>query len=66
MRIFHLSRNISYTIFFEFLFSEIFPIARTIQRINHFLPQESDSFSKMIAQDGNRSTLTKQQQKWLS
>ena len=49
--------------FSDSTFSELLPIARCNLRINDFITRASDLFSKMIAQSGNRATLTKQLKK---
>ena len=59
----HLTSNMSSTIFYGSVFSELLRIARCTLIINDFIPRASDLFSRMIAQDGNRATLTKQLKK---
>ena len=59
----HLSSHIPSTIFYGSIFSELLRTARCTLRINDFIPRGSDLFSKMIAQDGNGTTLTKQLKK---
>ena len=52
--------NIPSASFYESKFLKLLPIARYILRINSFIPRATDLFSRMIQQDGNRATLTKQ------
>ena len=56
----HLSSNISSTIFSGSMFSELLGMAKCSLRTKNFIPRSSDFFSRMIVQDGNRATLTKQ------
>ena len=42
------------------MFSELLRIARCSLRTNDFILRDSDLFSKMIAQGGNRAALPKQ------
>ena len=56
----HLSSNIPSTISSGSLFSELLRIAECSLRTKNFIPRASDLFSRMIVQDGNRATLTKQ------
>ena len=53
-----LSSNIPSTIFSGSLFSEPLQIARCSLRTDDVIPRDSDLFSKMIAQGGNRATIT--------
>ena len=55
-----LSSNIPSAISSGSIFSEILRIARCSLRTDDFTPRDSDLFSKMIAQDGNRVALPKQ------
>ena len=61
----HLSSNIPCTIFYGFIFSELFRITRSTLRVNDFMPTASDLFLRMIAQGRNSATLTKQPKKGL-
>ena len=45
------------------MFSELLRIARCSLRTNDFILRDSDLFSKMIAQGGNRAALPKQLKK---
>ena len=58
-----LSSSIPSTISSGSTFSELLRIARCSLRIDDFIPRDSDLFSKMIAQGGNRATLPKQLKK---
>ena len=62
----HISSNIPSTIFFGSIFSELLCIVRCTLRINDFIPKASDLISRMIAQGGNRASLTKKLKKILS
>ena len=55
-----LSSSIPSTISSGSTFSELLRIARCSLRIDDFIPRDSDLFSKMIAQGGNRAALPKQ------
>ena len=59
----HLSSNIPSTISSGSIFSELLRMARCSLRTKDFMPRVSDLFSRMIVQDGNRATLTKQLKK---
>ena len=59
----HLSNNIPSTISSGSVFPELLRIARCSPRTDAFIPRTSDLFSRMIAQNGNRSALTQQLQK---
>ena len=59
----HISSNVSSTIFYGSLFSELLQIARCALRINDFIPKVSDLLSRMMTQGGNRARLTKQLKK---
>ena len=59
----HLSSNIPSTISSGSIFSELLRMARCSLRTKDFIPRASDLFSRMIVQDGNRATLTKQLKK---
>ena len=50
-----LSSNIPSTISSGSIFSELLRIARYSLRTDDFIPRDSDLFSKMIAQGGNRA-----------
>ena len=50
-----LSSNIPSTISSGSIFSELLRIARCSLRTDDFIPRDSDLFSKMIAQGGNRA-----------
>ena len=56
----HLSINIPSTVSSGSIFSELLRMAKCCLRTKNFLPRASDLFSRMIVQDGNRATLTKQ------
>ena len=56
----HLSSNIPFTISSGSIFSELLRMAKCSLRTKNFIPRASDFFSRMIVQDGNRATLTKQ------
>ena len=56
----HLSSNIPSTISSGSIFSELLRMAKCSLRTKHFIPRAFDLFSRMIVQDGNRATLTKQ------
>ena len=58
-----LSSSIPSTISSGSTFSELLRIARCSLRIDDFIPRDSDLFSKMIAQGGNRAALPKQLKK---
>ena len=58
-----LSGNIPSTISSGSIFSELLWIARCSLRTDDVIPRDSDLFSKMIAQGGNRSALPKQLKK---
>ena len=58
-----LSGNIPSTISSGSIFSELLPIARCSLRTDDVIPRDSDLFSKMIAQGGNRAALPKQLKK---
>ena len=62
----HLSSNILSTIIYRSILSELLRIARYTLRNNNVIPRESDLFSRMIVQSGNRATLTKQLKKSFS
>ena len=53
-----LSSNIPSTISSGSIFSELLRIARCSLRTDDFIPRDSDLFSKMIAQGGNRAKKT--------
>ena len=55
-----LSSNISSTISSGSISSELPQIARCSLRTDDVIPRDSDLFSKMIAQGGNRAALPKQ------
>ena len=55
-----LSSNIPSTISSGSIFSELLRMARCSQKTKNLTPRASDLFSRMIVQDGNRATLTKQ------
>ena len=55
-----LSNNIPSTISSGSIFSELLRIARCSLRTDDVIPRDSDLFSKMIAQGGNRAALPKQ------
>ena len=59
----HLSSNIPSTISSGSIFSELLRMARCSLRTKKFIPRNSDLFSRMIVQAGNRATLTKQLKK---
>ena len=48
------------TISFGSIFSELLRMAKCSLRTNNFIPTASDLISRMIVQDGNGTTLTKQ------
>ena len=54
-----LSSNILSTISSGSIFSELPRIVRCSLRTDDSIPRDSDLFSKMIAQDGNRAALPK-------
>ena len=56
----HLSSNIPSTISSESMFSELLRMAKCSPRTKNCIPRTSDLFSRMIVQNGNRATLTKQ------
>ena len=56
----HLSSNIPSKISSGSIFSELLRIARSSLRTKNCISRASDLFSRMIVQDGNRATLTKQ------
>ena len=56
----HLSSNIPSTIYSGSTFSELLRMARCSLRTKNFIPRAFDLFSRMIVQDGNRATRTKQ------
>ena len=56
----HLSTNIPSTISSGPIISELLRMTRCSLKTKHFLPRASDLLSRMIVQDGNRATLTKQ------
>ena len=56
----HLSSNIPSLIFYGSIFLELLRVARYTRRTNDFIPRTYDLFVGMIAQGGNRATLTKQ------
>ena len=56
----HLSSNLSSTIFSGSIFSELIQIARYTIKTDEFMTSPSDLLLRMIAQGGNRATLTKQ------
>ena len=58
-----LSSSIPSTISSGSTFSKLLRIARCSLRIDDFIPRDSDLFSKMIAQGGNRAALPKQLKK---
>ena len=58
-----LSSNIPSTISSGSIFSELLGIARCCRRTDDAIPRDSDLFSKVIAQDGNRAALSKQLKK---
>ena len=58
-----LSSNIPSIISSGSIFSELLRIARCSLRTNDFILRDSDFFSKMIAQGGNRAALPKQLKK---
>ena len=58
-----LSSNIPSTISSGSIFLELLRIARYSLRTDDVIPRDSGLFSKMIAQGGNRATLTKQLKK---
>ena len=58
-----LSSKIPYTISFGSIFLELLRIARCSLKTDDVIPRDSGLFSKMIAQDGNRATLSKQLKK---
>ena len=59
----HLSSNIPSTISSGSIFPELLWTARFSLRTDDFIPRDSDLFSKMIAQSGNRTALLKQLKK---
>ena len=56
----HLSSNMPSTISSGSIFSELLRMARCSLKTKNFKPRATDLFSRMIVQDGNRATLTKQ------
>ena len=60
LRMSHLSSNIPSLIFYGSIFLELLRVARYTRRTNDFIPRTYDLFIGMIAQGGNRATLTKQ------
>ena len=56
----HLSSNMPSTISSGSIFSGLLRMARCSLKPKNFIPRASDLFSRMIVQDGNRATLTKQ------
>ena len=58
-----LSSKIPYTISFGSIFLELLRIARCSLKTDDVIPRDSGLFSKMIAQGGNRATLSKQLKK---
>ena len=56
----HLSSNIPSTISSGSIFSELLRMAKCSLRTKNLIPRASDLFSRMIVQDGNRATLTKE------
>ena len=58
-----LSSNILSTVSSGSIFSELPRIVRCSLRTDDFIPRDSDLFSKMVAQDGNRAALPKQLKK---
>ena len=56
----HLSSNIPSTISSGSIFSELLRMTRCSLKTENFIPRASDLLSRMIVQDGNRATLTKQ------
>ena len=56
----HLSSNIPSTIYSGSIFWELLRMARCSLRPKNFIPTAFDLFSRIIVQDGNRATLTKQ------
>ena len=56
----HLSSNIPSAISSGSIFSDLLRMARCSLRTKNCIPRASDLFSRMIVQDGNRATLTKQ------
>ena len=59
----HMSRNIPFTTFHGFIFSELPRITKCTLRSNGFIPRASYLFSRMIVQGGNSKTVTKQRKK---
>ena len=59
----HLPSNMPSTISSGSIFSELLRMARCSLKTKSFIPRASDLFSRMIVQDGNRATLTKQLKK---
>ena len=59
----HLSSNIPSTFSSGSMFSELLQMARCSRRTKNFIPRACDLFSRMIVQDGNRATQTKQLRK---
>ena len=58
-----LSSKIPYTISFGSIFLELLRIARCSLKTDDVISRDSGLFSKMIAQGGNRATLSKQLKK---
>ena len=58
-----LSSNTPSTISSGSIFVELLRIARCSLKIDDFIPRDSDLFSKMIAQGGNRVALPKELKK---
>ena len=56
----HMTSSIPSTVFYGSMFLKPLHIARLILRISDFIPRASDLFSRMMAQGGDRATLTKQ------
>ena len=55
-----MSSNIPSTISARSIYSELLRMTKCRLRTKNFIPRASDLFSRMIVQDGNRATLTKQ------
>ena len=58
-----MSSNIPSTIFYRSIFSELLPTASCTLRIDDFIPGASDLFSRMMEQDENSATFSKQLKK---
>ena len=58
-----LSSNMPSTVSSGSIFSVLLPIARCSLRTDDFIPRDSNLFSKMIAQGGERAALPKQLKK---